>query len=82
AVFRVRDGLLSAEALQLKLDAALPAEELEKQEASNLLLSTIIRRHIRFVLDLNRWNKRRAAHQLGISRSTLYRFIGDMESAL
>ena len=82
AVFRVRGGLLSAEALQLKLDAALPAEELEKQEASNLLLNIMIRRHVRFVLDLNRWNKRRAAHQLGISRSTLYRFIGDMESAL
>jgi DNA-binding NtrC family response regulator len=41
----------------------------------DLSLDTMIRRHIQLVLDLNRGNKLRAARQLGISRSTLYRLL-------
>ena len=44
-------------------------------------LDTIIRQHVRYVLDLNRGNKLRAARQLHISRSTLYRILGN-ESVL
>jgi two-component system response regulator AtoC len=41
----------------------------------DLTLDAAIRRHIQLVLELHRGNKLRAARQLGISRSTLYRLL-------
>jgi len=41
----------------------------------DLTLDAAIRRHIQLILDINRGNKLRAARQLGISRSTLYRLL-------
>jgi len=43
----------------------------------NLSLHSTIRHHVQYVLDLNRGNKLRAARQLCISRSTLYRILGN-----
>ena len=43
----------------------------------DLSLDTVIRQHVQYVLDLNRGNKLRAARQLRISRSTLYRILGN-----
>jgi two-component system response regulator AtoC len=45
--------------------------------AEDLSLDVMIRHHVQYVLDLNRGNKLRAARQLCISRSTLYRILGN-----
>jgi len=44
---------------------------------ADLALDTAIRQHVQYVLDLNRGNKLRAARQLRISRSTLYRVLAN-----
>ena len=44
---------------------------------TDLTLDAVIRQHVQYVLDLNRGNKLRAARQLEISRSTLYRILGN-----
>jgi two-component system response regulator AtoC len=46
-------------------------------QAANLSLDAVIRRHVQYVLDLNRGNKLRTARQLKISRSTLYRILAN-----
>ncbi|MFZ0394930.1 MAG: helix-turn-helix domain-containing protein [Terracidiphilus sp.] len=64
-------------------DLALPDSMLAQPEPQpisrpdNLSLDAVIRHHVQYVLDLNRGNKLRAARQLNISRSTLYRILGN-----
>jgi two-component system response regulator AtoC len=53
-----------------------PAPQLNTQ-LDNLSLDAVIRHHVQYVLDLNRGNKLRAAQQLSISRSTLYRILAN-----
>jgi DNA-binding NtrC family response regulator len=45
--------------------------------SADLSLDAIIRHHVQYVLELNRGNKLRTARQLQISRSTLYRILGN-----
>ncbi len=80
AVFRTEGGLVTADALQFNPVQRQRLTRTEPMEGPDLLLSTIIRRHARYVLELNHGNKRRAAHQLGISRSTLYRLLDEAET--
>lgn len=44
---------------------------------ADLSLDALIRHHVQYVLDLNHGNKLRAARQLCISRSTLYRILAN-----
>ncbi len=67
-VIQPADLLISAETeLHPRLQPAGPGHVMS--------LDAAIRRHVQFVLDLNHGNKLRAARQLGISRSTLYRLL-------
>jgi DNA-binding protein Fis len=56
---------------------ASSSEVLPATHADSLNLDAVIQHHVQYVLDLNRNNKLRAARQLGISRSTLYRILGN-----
>jgi DNA-binding NtrC family response regulator len=64
-------------------DLALSSHPEPQQEphaavrAEDLSLDAVIRHHVQYVLDLNYGNKLRAAKQLRISRSTLYRILAN-----
>jgi len=54
-----------------------PLAPLPGSRVADLSLDFVIRQHVQYVLDLNRGNKLRAARQLAISRSTLYRILAN-----
>lgn len=74
-------GLVRAENLSI-IPAATPARSEPRMSSQVLTLDAVIQNHIRMVLDLNRGNKLKSARQLGISRSTLYRFLADNPTLL
>ncbi len=77
ALLEAVNGVIRPDDLALPsgLEAAPDAQVATRTDSLNL--DAVIQQHVQYVLDLNRGNKLRAARQLGISRSTLYRILGD-----
>ncbi len=76
----LESALLNTEFGHLRAEDLPLAEEDRRQAqsttlADDLLLETAVCKHVQYVLHLNGGNKLRTAHQLGISRSTLYRVL-------
>jgi DNA-binding NtrC family response regulator len=80
ALLEAVNGVIRPEDLNLPSGQEAPPAELHTAPAghgANLSLDSVIRQHVQYVLDVNRGNKLRAARQLCISRSTLYRILGN-----
>ncbi|HZB87867.1 MAG TPA: sigma 54-interacting transcriptional regulator [Terracidiphilus sp.] len=77
ALLDAENGLIRAEDLLLPGYNEPRAESTPPLLTENLQLDAMIHRHVQYVLDMNHGNKLRSARQLGISRSTLYRILGN-----
>jgi DNA-binding NtrC family response regulator len=78
ALLEAVNGVIRAEDLNLPSGQEAPAQAPQPAvNSDNLSLDSIIRHHVEYVLELNRGNKLRAARQLHISRSTLYRILAN-----
>jgi len=77
ALLEASNGIIQAVDLNLPSEPAVQVEAPQAVAPGNLSLDAVIRHHVQYVLDLNRGNKLRAARQLQISRSTLYRILGN-----
>lgn len=77
ALLEAANGVIRPGDLSLPSAAEMPQETQPASQPENLSLDATIRHHVRYVLDLNHGNKLRAARQLCISRSTLYRILGN-----
>jgi len=78
ALLEAVNGVIRPDDLNLPTgqEAAVPAVQAARP-SDDLSLDAIIRHHVEYVLELNRGNKLRAARQLHISRSTLYRILAN-----
>ena len=78
ALLEAVNGVIHPDDLSLPSSHDVPPPELQAASVTgNLTLDSVIQHHVQYVLDLNRGNKLRAARQLQISRSTLYRILGN-----
>ena len=77
ALLEAINGVIRADDLALPAAQETPPHLQPASRTDNLSLDEVIRHHVQYVLDLNRGNKLRAARQLCISRSTLYRILGN-----
>ena len=77
ALLEADNGVILAGNLALPSEAEEQSNQQPIGRPESLTLDAVIRHHVQHVLDLNRGNKLRAARQLSISRSTLYRILGD-----
>jgi two-component system response regulator AtoC len=77
ALLEAENGVILAANLPLRPEAEARLEPRPDARPENLSLDAMIRRHVAYVLHLHHGNKLRAARQLAISRSTLYRILAD-----
>jgi two-component system response regulator AtoC len=77
ALLESSDGMIRPCDLSLPVAAEVQMKTGLADHPQDLALDAAVRHHVQYVLSLNRGNKLRAARQLGISRSTLYRILGD-----
>jgi DNA-binding NtrC family response regulator len=78
ALLEAVNGVIRADDLNLPSGQEIPPLMLQPVcDADDLSLDAVIRHHVEYVLELNRGNKLRAARQLRISRSTLYRILAN-----
>ena len=77
ALLETSDGVIRPGDLSLPLAGELVREACVAAPPQDLKLDDMIHRHVQYVLDLSRGNKLRAARELGISRSTLYRILAN-----
>ena len=75
ALLEAVNGIIRAEDLPIISEIVQQPEPQPAGCTENLALDEFVRRHVQYVLDLNHGNKLRAARQLGISRSTIYRIL-------
>lgn len=77
ALLESENGVILAANLPLRAEADTPAERPPDARPEDLSLDAMIRRHVEYVLHIHHGNKLRAAKQLNISRSTLYRILAN-----
>jgi two-component system response regulator AtoC len=77
ALLDADNGVILAGSLALPSEPDPQSIQPQQGHPESLSLDAVIRHHVQYVLDLNRGNKLRAARQLAISRSTLYRILGN-----
>ncbi|MGP8268562.1 MAG: helix-turn-helix domain-containing protein [Terracidiphilus sp.] len=77
ALLEAVNGVIRPGDLAIPTGLEFQSDQPQPLRIDNLSLDSVIRHHVQYVLDLNRGNKLRAARQLSISRSTLYRILGN-----
>lgn len=79
ALLEAENGVIRPDDLALSTSSDMQPEMIPGLHPTpeTLSLDSVIRHHVQHVLDLNHGNKLRAARQLSISRSTLYRILAN-----
>ena len=77
ALLEAENGVILAANLPLRVEPEARAGQNPEARPNDLSLDTIIHRHVEYVLHIHHGNKLRAAKQLNISRSTLYRILAN-----